>query len=163
MKKTPLNEQIQNDNNSLVSDEPQTDDIVPAEPLSREDRFIIELYQNGGSMREAGIAAGYSPSYASSIICRKFRSERFLKKLRDYNYSEYHKLLPKISRIDQKALAHVDEDISRLPRFERTLSTIKRQIGILDDHPRGPANIIAICEIQNLLQNVHVHEEDASD
>ena len=159
MSKKPKNnlpvKEITNNNKGLTLIEQESGDIAPGEPLSREDRFIIELYENGGSMREAGIAAGYSKSYASSIICRKFRSERFLRKLRDYNYSEYHKLLPKLRRIDMKALEHVDGDITQLPKFERTIGTIKRQIGVLADDQPGPVNVVNIGQIQAFVKANH--------
>ena len=121
---------------------------------AREDEFIrcLAIYP---STKEAGIKAGYSESYSSSDICNKFKSERFLKKIRKFYNGSTHMLLPKIFRAESQVVDLVLEDPEKVSKHRHTLTEIKRSIGVLDQETTSKPPVIKIGNVKNLLLNAH--------
>jgi hypothetical protein len=144
---------------SLLSDcteitviEPETKEISPT--LAREDNFI-ELLGKSTSIRQAALEAGYSEAYSNTDVYKKFKSDRFLKRLKQHYNGYSHALLPKILNIESKVVDLLLEDPSQVPKFRHTLKEIKQSSGVLDQDNAPRAPTIRINNVKNLLLKAH--------
>ena len=142
-----------NDNTPVVIEQ---NEIIPAKSRQdeREDVFI-SLLGTGMTMKEAGIKAGYSESYSKTMICNKFKSQRFLEKIRNHYNGYAHVLLPKIIKAESKLVDIILEEPEKLSKHARTIDQIKRSTGLLEQDNQAKAPIIKIGQVKNLLLNAH--------
>lgn len=120
----------------------------------REQEFIRNLAVCK-SRAEAARLAGYSESYITGTLYKKFKSKQFQDKIKKYYNGNAHTLLPKILEAERKVVDLVNEDVEKLPKFRHTLKEIKQTTGLLesDDKPRVPT--IKIGSVKNLLLKAH--------
>jgi hypothetical protein len=119
-----------------------------------EDEFIIYLSQCP-TVKEAGLKAGYSPSYCDGTIYNKFKSERFLKKIRKHYNGHTHALLPRIIQAESKVIDIILADPEKLAKFRHTVTELKRSAGVLDQENTTKPPVIKIGNVKNLLLNAH--------
>jgi hypothetical protein len=121
----------------------------------QEDLFIDNLkkYRNP---KDAALAAGYSESYSQDIIYKKFRSERFLRKVCErYGVVESVLRLPQISQIRGSIYDIVTKDPMQEPKYKHIFKQDLQIAGVLasDAAPVQPA--INIEAVQNLMLQNH--------
>ena len=127
---------------------------TPESKADREDLFISNL-ATCKSIKEAGIKSGYSESYSKTNLCDKFKSQRFIKKVRQHYNGYSAALLPKILHAESKVVDMVLNDPELLPKFRHTLKEIKQSTGILKPEEEQRQPMIKVDNIQNLLVQVH--------
>ena len=143
-------------NTEIVPYKPnQEAEILDEQPeLPREDKFVNALMVYD-SITEAGIAAGYSKSYAETHLRSKLKQPKFIEKVRKAYNGQSIALLSKLSQINIKVVETCLNDIDCVPKFERTLKHVRQSAGVEapDDHHNTP--MIQVENIQNLLVQVH--------
>ena len=127
-----------------------TPEIMPEVAIDREHLFISNLATHP-TQYEAAIAAGYSPTYARTSISLKFKSDKFLDKLKAHYNGNAAMLLPRILNAESKAVGIVNDDPTQLPKYHRTLSELKRSAGVLQPDPANVQQTIQVTNIRNLF------------
>ena len=89
------------------------------------------------------------------MICNKFKSQRFLEKIRNHYNGYAHVLLPKIIKAESKLVDIILEEPEKLSKHARTIDQIKRSTGLLEQDNQAKAPIIKIGQVKNLLLNAH--------
>jgi nicotinic acid phosphoribosyltransferase len=137
-------------------------DIVPSthpeasqsvNPPTKQELFIRNLFLFD-SAYEAAIAAGYSESTASGTIYHQLKSKKLQDKIRDY--AKTHELLniPKVLKLEDKALDYLKDITQELPKFSALLKQKKQIAGLLHQDVTPQVPTISIGEVQNLMLNV---------
>jgi len=127
-----------------------TPEVIPDAVVDREQLFINNLATHA-NQREAAIAAGYSPTYAATSISLKFKSERFMAKLRDYYKGNAALLLPKIMATEAKVVDLVYDDPGELPKHRQTLKELKQSASVLSSDQGQVQPVLHITSIRNLF------------
>ena len=143
-----------------------------------EDRFIENLFIYR-KPEEAALAAGYSETYAKSIVSRKRKSQRFIQKLKSsYNgnavlilpeifHSEassiqlsnniIHDLQHQIDNTDDinKKTELTEKSLSILAKAASTRKELKQTAGVLAQEGQTTVNLVNIEKIQAISQQIH--------
>ena len=107
----------------------------------REERFI-EYLALGIPLRDAGLKAGYSPTYCSGTLPRKLHSPNFIKKIQAYcdDYPKYRTTLAKLRlakvfQIEENILnkALTDTDYAVTPGVSKTVEREYKLTGLLQE------------------------------
>jgi hypothetical protein len=137
-------------------------DIVPANhpeasqsvnPPTKQELFIRNLFLYETPF-QAAIAAGYTESTAKATIYTQLKSKKLQDKIRDY--AKTHELLniPKVLRLEDKALDYLIDKPQELPKFAALLKQKKQIAGLLHQDVTPQVPTISIGEVQNLMLNV---------
>ena len=132
------------------------DKNLPKAVESKEDR-LIRLLSECDTVKDAALKAGYSESFANSLVYHKLKQPKFQKKLREYYVTQCHMAVPKIAKLHSKVLDYLnkDDNFKDLPKYDKTHRFILQSTGIIagDDQPRQPViNIKNIGELSIKLQ-----------
>jgi hypothetical protein len=134
------------------------DPIATSKRDSREDQFLNLLFQ-GLSIKDAGLAAGYSPSYCETSIRYKFNDPAFQDKVRAYAISHNSSSIPKVVRLYQRSLDIMSQEVEQgnldnLAKLKH-IPTQMLQIGKLlaSETPQSVINLVNIESLQAIIQN----------
>jgi hypothetical protein len=151
-----------NDNKALteIDSEQQGKELI--ENDSRQDK-LIRLLCTGMAVKPAAEMAGYSPSYARTMIYRAVKTPAFQEKLKQYVLANYKTMqIPKILGIDDQVLNHLVKNPLDSPKHKDTLKRVQKIAGYLkDDVPAGPTMInIETCKIIRAGLRKHFEQKE---
>ena len=144
---------IEKDNNQNTPEQGLLAELPKAE--TREQKFIRNLFICS-SIQEAGLKAGYSENTSKSTLYVKIRSPRFQQKVRDFVIANDLMTLPRIAKIEDKVLQHLEKHPLDLPKYKDTVRQKKQVAGLLntDSQPSQPmANIKNIQQLMIQINN----------
>ena len=126
---------------------------------TREEKFIRALFTYN-NVREAGKYAGYSPAYVNSgNFYRKLKNPKFQEQVRQYAIAHGLLNIPRICRIEDAVLTHLEANPLDVPKYQRTLKEIKQVSGLLQpDDQATKTPTIRISNVQNLMLQLHQHK-----
>ena len=130
---------------------------LPEVPESKEDK-LIRFLSECDTVKDAALKAGYSDSFANSLVYHKLKQPKFQKKLREYYVTQCHMAVPKIARLHGKVLDWLDKDdnFKKLPKYDKTHRFILQSAGVIggDEQPGQPQiNIKSIRQLSIQLQS----------
>jgi len=130
--------------------EPTPSKEIAEASVDREELFIEALSQYP-TIKEAALAAGYAPGYATGRIYHKFNSDRFVKRLQKRYNGFSASLLPAIHRIDRKVIDKLQTDIESVPKYEKTIKRILTTAGVLKQDIEQRIDTVNIKVLQQFM------------
>ena len=107
------------------------------------------------TLKEAALRAGYSASFADTAVYRKAKSLKFQQKVREFYLASDYLLLPKLARIDNQVMDHLDGKPDQVPKFTGFLRQKKETTKVLTPEQEDVAPTINIASVQNLMLQLH--------
>ena len=124
---------------------------------SREEIFLHYLF-NGFSVQDSGKAAGYSNQYSISAIYKKFNSQRFQDKIRQYALAHNSISIPRVCNLYDKTLKVLDKEVEQgnlenMGKLKHVTTHIL-QIGkiLSPEVHQSVINLVNIENMQTLIQ-----------
>ena len=137
----------------------ETKELIPVDEtseLSQDELFAIGMLTYN-TVREAGEFAGYAVSTIDSgFLYRKAKSPKFLDLVRDIakNYDVLN--IPRLLRIEDKVLDHLDRNPLDINKYKEMIRQKKTIAGLLkQESDKGQNVFVDIKHIQNLMLKAH--------
>ena len=145
-------DKIEKDNNQNTPDQDLLAELPKTE--TREQKFIRNLFICS-SIQEAGLKAGYSANTSKSTLYVKIRSPRFQQKVRDFAIANDIMCLPRIARIEDQVLRHLEKHPLDLPKYKDTVRQKKQVAGLLNPDAQPSQPMADIRNIQQLMIQIN--------
>lgn len=127
---------------------------LPSNVDPREDLMIRNLFLCD-SIAEAAIKAGYSESYANGPLYIRLKKPKFQEKIRKYAIANELLNIPKIMRLESKALDYLVDKPAELPKFASILKQKKQIAGLLSQDAAPQVPTISIEKVGQMMLNVY--------
>jgi phage terminase small subunit len=123
----------------------------------------------GLSIKDAALAAGYSPTNATSALYSQLKSKALASKMGEYikqlptarrNLALMR--LPRLSKIEETILEKAEGDPEYALRASKTIEREYKIAGILQDEVHGPATV-QIQTLNVIQQALQVHYTDTTE
>jgi len=160
MGRNQIGDEMKQNTTEMVPVSTQKGELVEAAPQSREDLFVSNLGRYR-TQREAALASGYSESYARTSISEKWKSEKFLAKVRKYYHRNAVFLLPKIFNIEAMVVDLVLNNPEILPKHRHTLKELKQTAGVLQHIEAAERETINYDELRQVLSALRSEAEQS--
>jgi len=137
--------------------------LLPAKPekehekeATREELFIRNLFLDMG-VKDAARQAGYSESYLSSSLYKRFRSPRFQNKIKDFAISLNYSFLPKVLNIHRLGLEAIEKDlreggVEKASKLKHISRDSLRMAGLLNEDNKPAVSFVNIHSLQAIIQ-----------
>lgn len=134
-------------------------DLSPAPPVDRELEYILNLHR-GMKHREAGIQAGYSPSYVDARLSQKRFNPTFIQRYFEVTKCSFAYLMSNILKMDTAFIGKISKEVDakdyrNYTKSTRTLERIAKLSGFVKSETDTRERPINIGVVQNLLLAKH--------